>query len=171
MKNQIATAGRSGAPSEGGPDGVRHEYLTFTLGREEYGIPILNVQEIIGYQEATPIPNSPAWVKGVVNIRGVVIPVVDIREKFTMPATEYNAYSVIIVNRVGERVIGAVVDAVNDVLAFTDAQIQEAPQVSRRLRTDFITGLGKLEGRLVLLLDMEQLLGDEVETVEDTMAA
>ncbi|MFQ5509951.1 MAG: chemotaxis protein CheW [Leptospirillia bacterium] len=142
-------------------DGDTHEFLTFALGEEEYGIPILNVQEIIGYQRPTPIPNAPEWVSGVINIRGVVIPVVDIRNLFGMEHKEYDELSVIIVTQVGERVIGAVVDQVNDVLEFTEDQMQDTPEVSASVRTDYITGLGKLEGRLVMLLEMDQVLSGE----------
>ena len=142
------------------------QFLTFTLADEEYGLPILDVQEIIGYQKSTPIPNAPDWVRGVINIRGVVIPVIDVRAKFGMPQIEYDAMSVIIVYRVGQRVVGAAVDAVNDVLSFTDDQLQDTPEMSSEVTADFITGLGKLEGRLVLLLDLPRLLGDEMETVE-----
>ncbi len=135
-----------------------HEFLTFGLADEEYGIPILNVQEIIGYQKATPLPNAPDWVSGVVNIRGVVIPVVDIRKQFGMEEKEYDELSVIIVSQINGRTIGSVVDQVNDVLAFSTEQMQSTPEVSAKVRTDCITGLGKLDDRLVMLLDMERVL-------------
>ncbi len=134
------------------------EFLTFALGSEEYGIPILTVQEIIGYQRPTPLPNSPAWVSGVVNIRGVVIPVVDVRSQFGMMEKEYDELSVIIVTQVAGRVIGSVVDQVNDVLSFTLDQMQETPEVSDQVNIKFITGLGKLDDRLVMFVDMEEIL-------------
>ncbi|MDH4229867.1 MAG: chemotaxis protein CheW [Nitrospirota bacterium] len=141
------------------------EFLTFGLGSEEFGIPILKVQEIIGFQRSTPIPNAPDWVLGVVNIRGVVIPVLDIRSIFGLGFREYDATSVIIVARIGEKVIGAAVDRVNDVLAFTDGQIQATPEVSERVDTHYLTGVGKMDERMVLLLDIEQVLGGSIHGV------
>ncbi|MDH5528212.1 MAG: chemotaxis protein CheW [Nitrospirota bacterium] len=148
------------------------EFLTFALGGEEYGIPILNVQEIIGYVKPTPIPNAPGWVSGVINIRGVVIPVVDVRALFAMSSKEYDTTSVIIVTSVGTRVIGAVVDQVNDVLAFQEDQMQATPQVSSGVRTDYITGLGKLDDRLVMLLDMQEVMsGQNLEALAKSAAS
>src|ERR1700689_2004331 len=102
------------------------QYLTFTLGREEYGIEILKVQEIKGYSAITPIPNTPAHVKGVMNLRGTVIPVVDLRSKFAMEAVEYTKFTVIIVASVGEKIVGIVVDAVSDVLTVSRGNIRPA---------------------------------------------
>ncbi|MBI5136105.1 MAG: purine-binding chemotaxis protein CheW [Nitrospirae bacterium] len=147
-------------------DAHPHEYLTFTLDSEEYGVPILSVQEIIGYQKPTPIPNAPKWVSGVVNIRGVVIPVVDIRSLLGMAAKDCGVTSVIIVTRVDGRTIGSVVDHVNDVLAFTPDQMQSTPEVADGVRTDSITGLGKLDQRLVMLLDMRQVLQGSHKTLD-----
>ena len=138
-------------------DADLHEYLTFSLDREEYGIPILSVQEIIGYQKPTPLPNAPAWLSGMVNIRGVVIPVVDIRNLLGMPPTEYDSESVIIITQTADQIIGSVVDQVNDVLAFTSGQLQQTPQVANG-NTTSVTGVGKLENRLVMLLDMARVL-------------
>ncbi|MDH4230026.1 MAG: chemotaxis protein CheW, partial [Nitrospirota bacterium] len=147
------------------------EFLTFGLGGEEYGIPILNVQEIIGYVRPTPIPNTPSWVSGVINIRGVVIPVVDVRTLFSMSHKDYDATSVIIVTMVGERVIGAVVDQVNDVLAFKENEMQDTPEVANDIRTDYITGLGKLGDRLVMLLDMAEVLsGENLQALAESAA-
>jgi len=139
-------------------DGDTHEHLTFTIDQEEYGIPILSVQEIIGYQKPTPIPNAPAWLSGVVNIRGMVIPVVDIRGLLGMESKEYDSNSVIIITEVDGRTIGSVVDQVNDVLAFQPDQMQATPEVADGIRTRSITGVGKLDERLVMLLDIGQVL-------------
>ncbi len=148
-----------------------HEFLTFALGEEEYGIPILNVQEIIGYQKPTPIPNAPEWVSGVINIRGVVIPVVDVRQTFGMVHKEVDALSVIIVTELGGRTIGSVVDQVNDVLAFADDQMQATPEISGEVKAEAITGIGKKEDRLVMLLDMEHVLsGADVEVPVEAAA-
>ncbi len=142
-----------------GPDADLHEHLTFTLGDEEYGIPILSVQEIIGYRKPTPMPNAPAWLSGMVNIRGVVIPVVDIRHLLGMGPKQYDALSVIIITQVDGCIIGSVVDQVNDVLAFTPEQLQATPEVPDSIDTTAITGIGKLGDRLVMLLDMQRVLG------------
>ncbi|MDH5527887.1 MAG: chemotaxis protein CheW [Nitrospirota bacterium] len=151
--------------------GDTQEFLTFRLADEEYGIPILVVQEIIGYQKPTAIPNAPAWVCGVVNIRGTVIPVVDVRNLFGMPATTYDDTSVIIVNRVNDKVIGAVVDGVNDVLAFTADQMQATPEVSDSFEVRYLDGLGKLDDRLVMLLDMAELIGRGLDGVDKLVSA
>lgn len=146
--------------------GDAQEFLTFRLGDEEYGIPILVVQEIIGFQKPTAIPNAPEWVQGVVNIRGTVIPVVDVRSLFGMPAVEYDDTSVIIVNRVDDKVIGAAVDGVNDVLAFTSDEMQATPEVSDSFEVRFLDGMGKLDNRLVMLLDMAELIGRGLDGVD-----
>jgi len=146
---------------------MAHDYLTFSLGEEDFGIPILNVQEIIGYQESTPVPHAPAWMSGVINIRGQVIPVVDIRSKLGMCPGDYGDTSVIIVHRVGRRIIGAVVDAVNDVAGFPDDRIQAATTVSAQLKDGCVTGVGRLDDRrLVMLLDMCHLLDDDLDGLD-----
>lgn len=151
-------AGEAGAPTR--------EFLTFGLGQEEYGIPILSVQEIIGYQAATPVPNTPPWMSGVINIRGLVIPVFDVRRKFGMAPGAYDKTSVTIVNRVGSRVMGIVVDQVHDVLALPGAAIQPTPEMSGGIDPAFITGLGRVAGRVVMLLDIQRLLEDGMEAAQ-----
>lgn len=152
------------------------EFLTFRLNEEEYGIPILNAQEIISYRKSTPIPNSPNWVAGAINIRGVVIPVIDIRDIFGMEAIEYDENSVIIITQLGGRILGYVVDAVKDVLGFTEEQMQETPTVSDRIHTRYLSGMGKMGDRLVMLLDMSELLErsldeEDLESVEAAIEA
>jgi len=139
-------------------DNETHEHLTFSLNDEVFGIPILSVQEIIGYQKPTPIPNAPDWLSGVVNIRGAVIPVVDIRNLLNMKTTDYDSNSVIIVTDIDGRTIGSVVDQVNDVLAFSPDQIQPTPEVADGVRARSITGVGKVDEHLVMLLDLGQVL-------------
>ena len=134
------------------------EHLTFGLDDEEYGIPILSVQEIIGFQKPTPIPNAPSWLSGMVNIRGMVIPVVCIRRLLGVPDKEYDNNSVIIVTQVDGRTIGSVVDQVNDVLSFSPEQIQPTPEISSGVHASSITGVGKIDDRLVMLLDVAQVL-------------
>ncbi len=146
------------------------EFLTFRLNEEEYGIPILNAQEIISYRKSTPIPNSPSWVAGAINIRGVVIPTIDIRNIFGMEAVEHDESSVIIITQMGGRVLGYVVDAVKDVLGFTDEQMQETPTVSDRIRTRYLSGVGNIDDRLVMLLDMSELLERSLDDEGEVMS-
>ena len=144
-----------------------NQYLTFTLGREEYGIELLKVQEIRGYSAITPIPNTPAHFKGVMNLRGTVIPVVDLRSKFAMEAVEYTKFTVIIVASVADKIVGLVVDAVSDVLTVSSQNIRPTPDFGARAATRFITGLASVGDHLAVLLDIEKLVsGDELAGLE-----
>jgi purine-binding chemotaxis protein CheW len=138
-----------------------NQYLTFTLGAEEYGIEILKVQEIKGYSAITHIPNAPPHVKGVMNLRGTVIPVVDLRRKFSMEMAEFNKFSVIIVVMVGEKVAGLVVDAVSDVLDIDSASVRPAPDFGSGSDTRFIRGVASMSEKLVVLLDIDRLVTEE----------
>ena len=134
------------------------EYLTFRLGAEEYGIDILRVQEIRSYEPPTRIANAPAFIKGVVNLRGVIVPIVDLRLKLGCDRADYNHFTVVIVLNVRGRVVGAVVDAVSDVLALAGAAIRPAPALSARFDTGFITGIGSVADRMLILIDIEALM-------------
>ncbi len=137
------------------------QYLTFTLGQEEYGVEILKVQEIKGYSAVTPIPNTPPYVRGVMNLRGTIIPVVDLRSKLAMAEAEYNQFTVIVVVKVGSKTMGLVVDAVSDVLNIPKADIQEAPDFGAQVDAGFISGMAKAGDKLIVLLDIDKvLLGD-----------
>ncbi|MCW5978808.1 MAG: purine-binding chemotaxis protein CheW [Bryobacteraceae bacterium] len=138
-----------------------NQYLTFTLGSEEYGIEILKVQEIKGYTGITPIPNTPPYIRGVMNLRGTVIPVVDLRVKFSMEEQAYDKFTVIIVVTVRDKVIGVVVDAVSDVLDVAASQIRETPDLGARADVRFIGGMATVGEKLVVLLDIEKLLSAE----------
>jgi len=137
------------------------QYLTFTLGHEEYGVEILKVQEIKGYSAITPIPNTPPYIKGVMNLRGTVIPVVDLRSKLSMAEAEYNQFTVIIVVNVGAKVMGLVVDSVSDVLNIPKEDIQATPDFGAQVDARFINGMAKAGEKLVVLLDIEKVLGGE----------
>lgn len=137
------------------------QFLTFTLQDEEYGIDILRVQEIKGFSKIRPIPNAPDYIKGVMNLRGTVVPVIDLRARFGMAEAEYNQFTVIIVVSVGSKVVGLVVDAVSDVLSITKDQIEETPEVAGDLDTTFFHGMGKVGEKLVLLLNIDRLIGYE----------
>ncbi|MEK6662454.1 MAG: chemotaxis protein CheW [Pseudomonadota bacterium] len=134
------------------------EFLTFTLGTEEYGIDILKVQEIRGYDAVTHIANTPEFIKGVINLRGVIVPIVDLRIKFNLGSAEYNQFTVVIILNVAGRVIGIVVDGVSDVTILGSAQIKPPPELASTLDTHFIQGLGTKDDRMIILIDIEALL-------------
>jgi purine-binding chemotaxis protein CheW len=134
------------------------EFLTFRLGAEEYGIDILRVQEIRSYEQPTRIANAPAFIKGVVNLRGVIVPIVDLRLKLGCDSAEYNSFTVVIVLNVKGRVVGAVVDSVSDVLELPSDSIKPAPEMSSAVDAGFITGIGSISDRMLILMDIESLM-------------
>ena len=134
------------------------EYLTFSLGREEYGVDILKVQEIRGYDTVTTIPDTPVFVKGVFNLRGTIVPVIDMRLKFDLTKATYDASTVMIILNVADRVVGMVVDGVSDVLALRREEIRPAPELGRSLDAEFVTGIGTVENRMLILVDIERLM-------------
>ncbi len=137
------------------------QFLTFTLQNEEYGIEILRVQEIKGFSKITPIPNAPHFVRGVMNLRGTVVPVIDLRARFSMTEKEYDQFTCIVVVNVGSRVVGLVVDTVSDVLNIPTDAIADPPELATSSETSCITGMGKLGERIVMLLDTGRLVGAE----------
>jgi purine-binding chemotaxis protein CheW len=137
------------------------EFLTFRLGNEEYGIDILKVQEIRSYEAPTRIANAPPFIKGVVNLRGVIVPIVDLRLKLGCERAEYNSFTVVIVLNVKGRVVGAVVDSVSDVLALEGSAIKAAPEMTSAIDTGFINGIGSVSGRMLILMDIEGLMASE----------
>jgi purine-binding chemotaxis protein CheW len=148
-------------------DQVAGEYLTFTLGSEEYAIDILKVQEIRGYEPPTLIANAPAFIKGVINLRGIIVPVVDLRIKFNLGKVEYTPFTVVIILNVAGRVVGAVVDAVSDVISLTPAQIKPAPDFSGSFDTKYILGLAAQDARMMIVTDIERLMTSaEMELID-----
>jgi purine-binding chemotaxis protein CheW len=139
-------------------DLVASEFLTFTLGNEEYAIDILKVQEIRGYESPTLIANAPPFIKGVINLRGIIVPVVDLRIKFNLGKIEYTPFTVVIILNVAGRVIGVVVDSVSDVISLTSAQIRPAPDFSGTFDTKYILGLASQESRMMIVTDIERLM-------------
>jgi purine-binding chemotaxis protein CheW len=137
---------------------VGGEFLTFRLGAEEYGIDILKVQEIRSYEQPTRIANAPAFIKGVVNLRGVIVPIVDLRLKLGCESAEYNSFTVVIVLNVKGRVVGAVVDSVSDVLELGRDSIKPAPEMNSSVDTGFITGIGSINDRMLILMDIEAMM-------------
>ena len=156
--------GVTGKPSRGNTP-IHGEFLTFRLGAEEYGIDILKVQEIRSYELPTRIANAPAFIKGVVNLRGVIVPIVDLRIKLNCESVQYTDLTVVIVLNVKGRVVGTVVDSVSDVLEITDDAIKPAPDLSSAVDSSFITGIGCVkngeEQRMLILMDIEALMSSE----------
>lgn len=148
---------------------VGQEFLVFTLGDEEYGIDILKVQEIRGYDQVTRIANTPAFIKGVTNLRGVIVPIIDLRIKFAQPGVEYNDNTVVIVLNLVQRVVGIVVDGVSDVLSLTADQIRPSPEFAVTMSTEYLTGLGALGDHMLILVDIEKLLSSEEMALMDTL--
>ncbi|MDU6411268.1 MAG: chemotaxis protein CheW [Yersiniaceae bacterium] len=149
---------------------VGQEFLIFTLGDEEYGIDILKVQEIRGYDQVTRIANTPSFIKGVTNLRGVIVPIIDLRVKFAQQDVEYNDNTVVIVLNFEQRVVGIVVDGVSDVLSLTTEQIRPAPEFAVTLATEYLTGLGSLGERMLILVDIEKLLSSEEMALMEVVA-
>jgi purine-binding chemotaxis protein CheW len=137
------------------------QFLTFQLGDELYGVDILRVQEIKGYTTVTKIPNTPPHIKGVLNLRGTIVPIIELRTKFGMPTIDYTMFTVIVVVVVQEKIMGLVVDAVSDVLNIDKKDIQPPPEFGAKVDVSFINGIGKSGDKLVALLDMDLLLSDD----------
>lgn len=150
-------------------ESLSQEYLVFTLGKEEYGIDILKVQEIRGYDQVTRIANTPDFIKGVTNLRGVIVPIIDMRVKFAHDNILYNENTVVIVLNLAERIVGIVVDGVSDVLALTPEDIRPAPEFTVTLSTEYLTGLGARGERMLILVDIEKLLNSEEMALIDNI--
>ncbi|MDT0618273.1 chemotaxis protein CheW [Salinisphaera sp. P385] len=150
----------SSDPQRGG-NPPTNEFLTFTLGDEEYGVDILKVQEIRGYETVTRIPESPNFVKGVINLRGTIVPVVDMRVKFELETVAYDEFTVMIILNLADRTVGMIVDGVSDVIDLTSDQIRPAPEFGGSFDADYITGLGVIEDRMLILVDIERLMLSE----------
>lgn len=144
-----ATATRSGRPSE---------YLAFKLGTENYGIDILCVQEIRSYEPPTRMANAPDFIKGVVNLRGVIVPIIDMRIKFGLSQVDYDHLTVVIVINVGETVLGMVVDGVSDVISLTAEEMHPVPEMSTNIISNHVEAIGAIQGRMLVLLDIEKLM-------------
>ena len=134
------------------------ELLTFTLGTEEYGIDILKVQEIRGYEAVTSIANAPEFIKGVINLRGIIVPILDMRIKFRLGDVNYVETTVVIILNVADRVVGMVVDGVSDVITLKSGEIKPAPEFGSGLDTKYFQGLGTIDSRMIILVDIEKLM-------------
>lgn len=150
---------------------TRLEVVTFKLGEEEYGIDIQKVQELRGYDAVTRIANAPEYIKGVVNLRGIIVPIIDMRIKFRLGEPTYDQFTVVIVLNIGGRVVGMVVDSVSDVITLTGDQIKPAPEMGSVLDADYLIGLGTLEERMLILVDIDRLMSSEEMGLVEKMAA
>ena len=147
------------------------QFLTFLLDDREYGLEIFKIREIRGYAPVTPIPNVPQHVRGVMNLRGTVLPVIDLRIKFHLPAVEYNKFTVIVIATVGEKTVGLLVDAVSDVLMVAPDAMREAPDFGAAVDTRFINGVFESREHLTVALNLEELLAESELAVREPVAA
>ena len=146
------------------------EFLAFKLGAEEYGIDILRVQEIRSYEAPTRIANAPDFIKGVVNLRGVIVPIVDLRLKFKLERADYDGFTVVIVLNIGHRVVGMVVDGVSDVITLSAEQLRPVPEFNSAVDSDHLLAIGAIDERMLILIDIEKLMGSQdIGLVEQTL--
>lgn len=138
------------------------EYLTFRLGDEEYGVDILRVQEIRSYDPVTRIANAPGFIKGVINLRGNIVPIVDMRVRLQLGLAAYDPTTVVIILNVDTRTVGVVVDGVSDVVALKPEELRPPPELGGALDTRYVTGLGALEDRMLILIDIESLINEDI---------
>lgn len=173
MLNKAKDPLKQAAPSSAGAAGAaRLEVVTFKLGEEEYGIDIQKVQELRGYDAVTRIANAPDYIKGVVNLRGIIVPIIDMRIKFKLGDPTYDQFTVVIVLNIAGRVVGMVVDSVSDVITLTAEQIKPAPELGSVLDADYLIGLGTLDERMLILVDIDRLMSsDEMGLVEQAATA
>ncbi|USX29775.1 chemotaxis protein CheW [Oxalobacteraceae bacterium OTU3CINTB1] len=156
---------------ENAADIAGREFLAFTLGAEEYGIDILKVQEIRGYEAVTRIANAPEFIKGVINLRGIIIPVVDMRIKFNLGAPVYDQFTVVIILNINGRVVGMVVDSVSDVTTLTPEQVKPAPEMGTAFSSDYLIGLGTIDERMLILVNIDKLMSSEEMGLMETVAS
>ena len=168
MSMHYETAATGNAATQ---DKATGEYLTFVLGNEEYGIEILKVQEIRGYDNVTKIANTPDFIKGVVNLRGRIVPIVDLRIKFKLGKVEYDEFTVVIILNLNGRVVGIVVDGVSDVTALQESQVRDVPDLVSSIDTRYILGLASVDEHMLILVDIERLMKSEEMALMDGMAA
>ncbi|HEX5345068.1 MAG TPA: chemotaxis protein CheW [Duganella sp.] len=148
-----------------------HEYLAFKLGSEEYGIDILKVQEIRGYEAVTRIANAPEFIKGVINLRGIIIPVVDMRIKFNLGSPVYDQFTVVIILNIRGRIVGMVVDSVSDVTTLTPEQVKPAPEMGTAFSSDYMIGLGTIDERMLILVNIDKLMSSPEMGLIEQLAA
>ena len=149
----------------------KKEFLSFKLGQEEYCLDILNVQEIRGYDTVTSIANTPDFIKGVINLRGNIVPIVDMRIKFRLPEVRYDATTIVIILNLNKKMIGIVVDSVSDVIALPLDNIREAPRFGSAINTEFISGMATVDERMLIVVDIQRLMSsDDLQLIEQVSA-
>ena len=157
--------------NEENPQEELNQYLTFILDNEEYGVPILKVSGIQGWEKTTPIPNSPEFVKGIINLRGEVVPIIDLRKRFGLDEKDYDAHTVVVVVRIeqGEkkRTVGLVVDAVADVYGISKEEMHSTPEFGGKISDDFVQGLGIIGEKMVIILEIDNLVDWKIVSEEE----
>ena len=151
-------SGKAGAVPLSSLIGNIREFLAFKLGSEEYGIDILRVQEIRSFEQPTRIANAPSHVLGVVNLRGTIVPIIDMRLKFNCAQAEYNTFTVVIILNLRSRIVGIVVDSVSDVIELAPENVKTAPEIDTSIESSAVVGLGSVGERMLILLDIEKLM-------------
>jgi purine-binding chemotaxis protein CheW len=165
-RNSQAPTGPGRPRQAGGPEAAG-QYVTFRLEDELYGVRINQVQEIIGYKGLTPIPDQPEFMPGVLNLRGQVTPVIDLRRRFQLPAKEYDRFTVIIIVRLEDRTVGLVVDSISDVITLPQADLQAPPAVANRLRDGYIEAVAQVGQEFLIFLNVDRILGlDELARMD-----
>ena len=158
-------------PDDAASAAPKKEFLSFTLGKEEYCLDILSVQEIRGYDTVTSIANTPDFIKGVINLRGNIVPIVDMRIKFRLAEARYDATTIVIILNLNKKMIGIVVDSVSDVIALPLEAIREAPRFGSAINTEFISGMATVEGNMLIVVDIQKLMSSEDLQLIDQAAA
>ncbi|HFE37020.1 MAG TPA: chemotaxis protein CheW [Gammaproteobacteria bacterium] len=158
-----------------GPNGEAEQFLTFLMATEEYGVDILRVQEIRGWDSVTPIPNTPSYIKGVINLRGTIVPIIDLRERFGLESVEYGPTTVVIVLKVlsedAERIMGIVVDAVSDVYNIKKEEMSPAPDFGSVVSIEFVRGLATIEDKMLIIMDIDMMLNaNEIAAIDQAKA-
>ncbi len=151
-------------------EGEMQQFLTFTLGDEEYGVDIMKVREVKGWTDTTRLPNAPKYVRGVLNLRGMILPIIDLRTRFSGTLTDATSKHVIVIIAVSDRIVGVLADSVSDIITVGSNQIKSAPEMDSGVDTKFIDGLIALEERMVVLLDMEKLVHTDAEAFSTSHA-
>jgi purine-binding chemotaxis protein CheW len=137
------------------------QYVIFSINEQTYGIEILKIKEVVSYRKITPLPNMRGFIKGIINLRGVVLPVFDLREKFNLPETTYTHSHTIIVMEISGRAMGVIVDEISDVVEILPEEVQATSNLSPGIKTEYMKGIGKKENELIVLLDVDRLLSPE----------
>ncbi|WP_151704062.1 chemotaxis protein CheW [Nitrincola alkalilacustris] len=153
------------------PESSTCEFLTFTLGDEHYGLDIMQVREIRGYEPVTKIANAPPFIKGVLNLRGDVVPIVDLRIKFDVGRAEYNEFTIVIMLHIGDRIVGIVVDAVSDVINFQKQDIKPPPEFGVAFDSQYLFGLAPINNNMIILLNIEKLISSQELGLFDASSA